>query len=175
MGDPEFACDCPCHALTLTDTAQRCRLVEVGDWCDIGDHSRSPPWNRPVIPAALPAGAGALHNSYRSLATEGRYTSGDRECSAPRHLLSRSTSPLVPELCRGLTVAGSTTMSIRSCRGPADWGWIPAASTIRPRPTALQNCILGPMAGRCARAVGRAVRVTIGCRPGASSSCRFGA
>ena len=33
------------------------------------------------------------------------------------------------------------------------------------------NCILGPIAGRCARAVGRAARGTIGCRPGASRSC----
>ena len=36
------------------------------------------------------------------------------------------------------------------------------------------NCILGPMAGRCVRAVGRAARGTTGCRPGASSSSRFG-
>jgi hypothetical protein len=79
------------------------------------------------IPAALPAAAGAGRNSYRPLATEGRYTSWDRECSVPS--TPPSHEPARSRVCRGLTVAGSTAMSIRSCRGPADWGWIPAAST----------------------------------------------
>ena len=52
LGVPESACECPCHALTLTDTARRCRLVEVGDRCDIEDHSR-PTVGPPVYPGCF--------------------------------------------------------------------------------------------------------------------------
>ena len=38
------------------------------------------------------------------------------------------------DLSHGDRACLSLGLSMRSCRGPADWGWIPAASTIPQRP-----------------------------------------
>ena len=84
----------------------------------------------PGAPFPTVAGAGPAVNL--RLPSTGATRPGTASARGPRRLLS-SHEPTRPEVCRGLTVAGLTSMGTRSCREPEDWRWISVGSTITPK------------------------------------------